>query len=160
MENTIQLSEKNILKFKVKKENGEDTGLVIKIDLQDIELPLRINKMQEIHKKNVSLLRQKAKVLEKQEDKKGDGLLSWKQEEQIKLLRDFYDNEMKSLDMFIGQGMTKKILKAMDRYPYYDMYDDIVNSFEPVLNIIEKEANSMIDDIKKKYGNITDGSTI
>ena len=86
MESTIQLSEKNILKFKVKKENGEDTGLVIKIDLQDIELPLRINKMQEIHKKNVSLLRQKAKVLEKQEDKKGDGLLSWKQEEQIKLL--------------------------------------------------------------------------
>ena len=160
MENTIQLSEKNILKFKVKKENGEDTGLVIKIDLQDIELPLRINKMQEIHKKNVSLLKQKAKVLEKQEDKKGDGLLSWKQEEQIKLLRDFYDNEMKSLDMFIGQGMTKKILKAMDRYPYYDMYDDIVNSFEPVLNVIEKEANSMIDNIKKKYGNITDGSTI
>jgi Mg2+ and Co2+ transporter CorA len=160
MENTIQLSEKNILKFKVKKENGEDTGLVIKIDLQDIELPLRMNKMQEIHKKNISLLKQKAIVIEKQEDKKGEGLLSWKQEEQIKLLREFYDNEMKALDMFIGQGMTKKILKAMDRYPYYDMFDDIVNSFEPVLNIIEKEANNMVEDIKKKYGNVNNGNTI
>lgn len=160
MENTIQLNEKNILKFKVKKENGEDTGLVIKIDLQDIELPLRISKMQEIHNKNISLLRQKAKVLDKQEDKKGEGILSWKQEEQIKLLREFYDNDMKALDMFIGQGMTKQILKAMGRYPYYDMFDDIVNSFEPVLNIVEKEANSIIEDIKKKYGNINDGSTI
>ena len=160
MENTIQLSEKNVLKFKVKKENGEDTGLVIKIDLQDIELPLRINKMQEIHKKNLSILKQKAMVIDKQEDKKGEGLLTWKQEEQIKLLRQFYDDDMKALDMFIGQGMTKKILKAMDRYPYYDMFDDIVSSFEPVLNIIENEANSMIDDIKKKYGNINEGNTI
>lgn len=160
MENTIQLSEKNVVKFKVKKENGEDTGLVIKIDLQDIELPLRISKMQEIHNKNVSLFKQKCIALSKKEDKKGSSLLTWKQEEEIKLLREFYDNDMRALDMFIGQGMTKKILKAVDRYPYYDMYDDIVNSFEPVLNIIEKEANSMIEDIKKKYGNINNGNTI
>ena len=160
MENTIQLSEKNVLKFKVKKENGEDTGLVIKIDLQDIELPLRINKMQEIHKKNLSLFRQKAVALGKQQDKKGENILSWKQEEQIKLLKEFYDNDIKAIDMFIGQGMTKKILKAMDRYPYYDMFDDIVNSFEPVLDIIEKEANNMINDIKKKYGNVNEENTI
>lgn len=160
MENTIQLSEKNVLKFKVKKENGEDTGLVIKIDLQDIELPIRINKMEEIHKKNLSLLKQKYAVLSKKDDKKGSTLLSWKQEEEIKLIREFYDNEMKALDMFIGQGMTKKILKAMERYPYYDMFDDIVASFEPVLDIIENEANNMITDIKKKYGNVENGTTI
>lgn len=160
MENTIQLSEKNVVKFKVKKENGEDTGLVIKIDLQDIELPLRINKMQEIHKKNVSLLRQKYTALSKKEDKKGRSLLTWKQEEEIKLVREFYNNEMKALDMFIGQGMTKKILKAMERYPYYDMFDDIISSFENVLDIIENEANSMIENIKKKYGNVDNGSTI
>lgn len=160
MENTIQLSEKNVLKFKVKKETGEDTGLVIKIDLQDIELPLRINKMQEIHKKNVSLLKQKYTALSKKEDKKGTASLSWKQEEEIKLVREFYDNEMKALDMFIGQGMTKKILKAMERYPYYDMFDDIVSSFEPVLDIIENEASNMIEDIKKKYGNVNNGTTI
>ena len=160
MENTIQLEEKNVLRFNVKKANGEDTGLVIKIDLQDIELPLRISKMEEIHKKNVSILRQKAKALEKQEDKKGTKLLSWKQEESIKLLREFYDNDMKALDMLIGQGMTKQILKAIDRYPYYDMFDDIVNSLQPVLGRIEQEANSMFDDIKKKYGNVDAGTTI
>lgn len=160
MENTIQLEEKNVLKFGVKKANGEDTDLVIKIDLQDIELPLRISKMEEIHKKNVSILRQKTKVLEKQEDKKGENLLSWKQEESIKLLREFYDNDMKALDLLIGQGMTKKILKAIDRYPYYDMYDDIVKSLQPVLGRIEREANSMFEDIKKKYGNVSDGTII
>ena len=160
MENTIQLEEKNVLRFNVKKANGEDTGLVIKIDMQDIELPLRISKMEEIHKKNVSILRQKAKALEKQEDKKGNKLLSWKQEESIRLLREFYDNDMKALDMLIGQGMTKQILKAIDRYPYYDMFDDIVSSLQPVLGRIEQEANSMFEDIKKKYGNAADGTTI
>lgn len=160
MENSIQLEEKNVLRFNVKKANGEDTGLVIKIDLQDIELPLRISKMEEIHKKNVSILRQKVKVLEKQEDKKGSKLLSWKQEESIRLLREFYDNDMKALDMLIGQGMTKQILKAIDRYPYYDMFDDIVSSLQPVLGKIEQEANSMFEDIKKKYGNVADGTTI
>ena len=160
MENTIQLEEKNVLRFNVKKANGEDTGLVIKIDMQDIELPLRISKMEEIHKKNVSILRQKAKALEKQEDKKGNKLLSWKQEESIRLLREFYDNDMKALDMLIGQGMTKQILKAIDRYPYYDMFDDIVSSLQPVLGRIEQEANSMFEDIKKKYGNVADGTTI
>ena len=160
MENTIQITEKNVLRFNVVKANGEDTGLVVKIDLQDIELPLRINKMEDIHKKNVSILRQKAQALEKQEDKKGSKLLSWKQEEQIKLLREFYDNDIKAIDMLVGQGMTKKILKAIDRYPYYDMFDDIIKSFEPVLDTIEKEANNMIEDIKKKYGNINDGTII
>lgn len=160
MENTIQIEEKNILKFRVKKANGEDTDLVIKIDLQDIELPLRISKMEEIHKKNMSVLRQKYAILDKQEDKKGNKLISWKQEEQIKLLREFYDNEMKALDMFIGQGMTKKILKALDRYPYYDMFDDIINSFEPVFDKIENEAQNMVNDIKKKYGSVDGTNTI
>ena len=167
MENSIQIEEKNVLKFNVKKENGEDTGLVIKIDLQDIELPLRINKMQELHEKNISILKQKYAVLEKQEDKKGTGLLTWKQEEQVKLLREFYDNDMKALDMFIGQGMTKKILKAIDRFPYYDMFDDIVNAFEPVLEKIEVEAGKMVADMEKKikgieekYGETNEGNTI
>ena len=160
MENTIQLEEKNVLRFRVKKANGEDTDLIIKIDLQDIELPLRISKMEEIHRKNVSLLRQKSKTLEKQEDKTGNKLLSWKQEESIKLLREFYDNDMKALDMFIGQGMTKQILKAIDRYPYYDMFDDIVKSLEPVMEKINAEADSMFEDIKKKYGNVNEGTTI
>ena len=64
MENTIQIEENNVLRFKVKKANGEDTGLEIKFDLQDIELPLRINKMEELHRNNVSILRQKAKVID------------------------------------------------------------------------------------------------
>jgi hypothetical protein len=160
MENKIQIEEKNVLRFNVEKANGEDTGLVIKFDLQDIELPLRINKMIDMHNKNASILRQKLVALDKKEDKKGDTLLSWKQEEQIKLLREYYDNDMKALDMLIGQGMTKKILKAIDRYPYYDMFDDIVNNLEPVFDKLEQEANSMLDNIAKKYGNLNEGNTI
>lgn len=153
MENSIQIKEKNVLRFNVKNAKGEDTGLVIKFDLQDVGLPLRINNCKKLHDKNLSILRQKATALEKQEDKKGHNLLSWKQEEQIKLLREHYDNEMKAMDMLIGQGMSKKILKALERYPYYDMFDDIIGALEPILSDVEKEAISMFDDIKKKYGN-------
>lgn len=160
MENKIQLEEKNVLRFNLEKANGEDTGLVIKFDLQDIELPLRINKMQELHTKNASVLKQKLVALDKKEDKKGETLLSWKQEEQIKLLREFYDNDMKALDMLIGQGMTKKILKAIDRYPYYDMFDDIINALKPAFDKLENEANSMLSDVKKKYGNLNEGNVI
>ena len=167
MENSIQIKEKNILKFNVKKENGEDTGLVLKFDLQDIEMPLRINNMKKMHDKNQSILKQKYQVLEKQQDKKGKNLLTWKQEEKIKLIREFYDNDMKALDMLIGQGMTKKILKAIDRFPYYDMFDDIINSLEPVLDKFENEANLMtmemeskIKGIKEKYGVENEGDTI
>lgn len=167
MENSIQIKEKNILKFNVKKENGEDTGLVLKFDLQDIEMPLRINNMKKMHDKNQSILKQKYQVLEKQQDKKGKNLLTWKQEKKIKLIREFYDNDMKALDMLIGQGMTKKILKAIDRFPYYDMFDDIINSLEPVLDKFENEANLMtmemenkIKGIKEKYGVENEGDTI
>lgn len=167
MENSIQIEEKNILKFKVKNSDGEDTGVVIKFDLQDIELPLRVNNAKKMHEKNKSVLKQKYQALEKQEDKKGKNLLTWKQEEKIKLLREFYDDDMKALDMFIGQGMCKKILKAIDRFPYYDMFDDIVNGLEPIMSKLENEANIMIKDmenkikgIKEKYGVENEGDTI
>jgi len=152
MEDFIQLQEKNVLRYGIKDINGNDTGVVIKFDLQDMEMPLRINKMEAMHKKNQSILRQQAIALDKQEDKKGKFLLSWKQEQQIKLLNEFYSKDMEALDLLIGDGMTQKILDAINRKPYYDMFDDIVAALEPALDMLNKEAEAMFDNIVKKYG--------
>jgi hypothetical protein len=167
MENSIKIEEKNVLRFNVKNSQGEDTGLILKFDLQDIELPLRINNMKKIHEKNKSILKQEFEIINKKENKKGKDFLDWKTEEKIKATRKFYDNDMKALDMLIGQGMTKKILIAIDRFPYYDMFDDIIGALEPVLDKFENEANSMVKDfeskiknIKEKYGEINEGDTI
>lgn len=167
MENTIQIKEENVLRFNVKNAQGEDTGLILKFDLQDIELPLRVNNAKKLHDKNISILKQKFAVINKQEDKVVDGFLSYKDEEKIKAMRDFYDSDIKALDMFIGQGMTKKILKALDRFPYYDMFDNIVDALEPVLDKFENEASNMVSgieakikDIKNKYGEENAGDTI
>lgn len=157
MKDFIQIEERNVLKFGIKNAKGEDTGLVLKFDLQDIELPLRISKCEAMHRKNVSVLRQMVQALEKQEDKKGKYLLSWKEEEKIKILKDFYKKEEETIELIIGEGMVKKILDALDRKPYYDMFDDIIEGIEPVLGIIEKESGNLLESIKKKYGANEDG---
>lgn len=159
MEDFIQIKEENVLRFGVKDKDGKDTGLVIKFDLQDIDLPLRINQMEAMHKKNQNILKQQVAALKKQEEKSGKFMLSWKKEQCIKLLKELYSKDMQALDLLIGKGMTQKILNALDRKPYYDMFDDILNSLAPILDKVINEADLMFDkltdNIKKKYG-VTD----
>ena len=152
MEDFIQVKEENVIRIGIKNSNGEDTGLVIKFDLQDVELPLRINKMDALHKKNVSVLKQQAAALDKQEDKKGKFLLSYKEEKKLELLKEYYKKEMEALDLLIGDGMTQKILDKLERKPYYNMFDDIVNPLAPVFEKLEVEADKLLKSIEEKYG--------
>lgn len=160
MEDFIQIKEENVLKIGVKDKDGKDTGLVITFDLQDIDFPLRFNKMDGLHKKNLSVLKQQGAAIDKQEDKKGKFLLSWKTEKKIELLKEHYQREMVALDLLIGEGMTQKILDAIDRKPYYNMFDDIVEALLPVLNKIDSEATKLINSVEKKYGVNIDEVTI
>ena len=160
MEDFIQIKEENVIRVGIKNSKGEDTGLVIKFDLQDINLPLRINKMEAMHKKNLSVLRQQAAALDKQEDKKCKFLLSYKTEKKLELLKEHYEKEMQAIDCLIGEGMTRNILNSLDREPYYNMFDDIVEPLEPIFEKLDKSANDLIDKIEKKYGVNIDDVTI
>ena len=160
MEDFIQIKEENVLRIKVKDKDGKDTGLVITFDLQDVDLPLRFNKMDGLHKKNLSVLKQQGAALDKQEDKKGKFLLSWKTEKKLELLKEHYQREMTALDLLIGDGMTQKILDAIGRKPYYNMFDDIVESLLPVLDKVDTEATKLINSIEEKYGVSVDEFTI
>lgn len=160
MEDFIQMKEENVIRVGIKDKDGNDTGLIIKFDLQDIDLPLKFNKMEAMHKKNLSILKQQAMALEKQEDKKGKFLLSWKKEKAIELLKEHYEHEMEALDLLIGAGMTKKILEKLDRAPYYEMFDDIIDELEPIMDKLNADADKLLDNIKTKYGVDLDGITI
>lgn len=160
MEDFIQLEEKNVVNIGVKNSKGENTGVVIKFDLQDVELPLKMNKMEAMHKKNISVLAQKAVAIDKQEDKKGKFLLSWKIEQKLELLKEFYKREMDALDLFIGEGTTKKILKAINRKPYYNMFDDIIDAISPYFDKLDIEADNLIKNIEAKYNINIDEITI
>ena len=151
MENFIQLKKDNILKIGIKTSDGVDTGEHLEFDMEDIELPLRLNQSELEHKKNLQNLKRQLMVVDKKQDKKGKQMLSWKEEEKIKAYKDFYNKEMKALDLFLGEGGTLKLLNG--RKPYYSMYEDIGEIIEPIMPLIKQKTDNIISNIKEKYAN-------
>lgn len=151
MDNFIQLKKDNILRIGIKTADGVDTGEHLEFDMEDINLPLRLNECEEQHRKNINDLRMKVLLIDKKEDKKGKKILSWKEEEKIKLFNEFYAKEMDALDLFLGKGGTAKLLNG--RKPYYSMYEDISEMLEPILPMLQTSADDIIKKVKEKYGN-------
>jgi hypothetical protein len=149
MADFIQLKKDNILRIGIKDTEGNDTGEHLEFDLEDIELPLRLNQCDAQHKKNLDFLKNQFIIIDKKEDKKGKFLLSWKEEEKLKVLQEFYKREMEALDLFLGKDGTKKLLNG--RNPYYSMYEDINEILEPVLPKLKLRADNIIDKVKEKY---------
>ena len=90
-------------------------------------------------------------IIDKKEDKKGKFILSWNEEVKLKVVKEFYQREMDSLDLFLGQGGTKKLLNG--RNPYYSMYEDISEMLEPILPKLKLRADDIANRIKEKYSN-------
>ena len=151
MENFIQLKKDNILRIGIKDTNGVDTGEHLEFDLEDIELPLKLNQCEAQHRKNLEFLKGQFVIIDKKEDKKGKFILSWKEEEKLKVLQEFYKREMEALDLFLGKNGTKKLLNG--RNPYYSMYEDISEMLEPILPKLKLKSDDIANKIKEKYSN-------
>ena len=151
MADFIQLKKDNILRIGIKDVNGNETGESLQFDLEDIELPLRLNECEAKHRKNVEFLRNQFLIIDKKEDKKGKFILSWKEEEKLKVLQDFYKREMEALDLFLGKNGCKKLLNG--RNPYYAMYEDFTELLQPILPKIKMTADDIAKKIKEKYNN-------
>lgn len=149
MENFIKLKKDDIIRVGIKDYNGNDTGNFLEFDLEDIDLPLNYQRCEEMHRKNLRNLKQQFIIVEKKEDHSGKKLLSSKEEEKIKIVKEFYLKEAEALDLFLGKGGTKKILNG--RKPYFTMYDDINEYLKTILPILEKGFNRIEDKIKNKY---------
>jgi hypothetical protein len=149
MTDVIQLKKDNILRIGIKDSNGVVLNEHLEFDLEDIELPLRLNQCEAQHRKNLEFIKNQFIIIDKKEDKKGKFLLSWKEEEKIKVLQEFYKKEMEALDLFLGKDGTKKLLNG--RNPYYSMYEDINEILEPVLPKLKLRADNIIDKVKEKY---------
>lgn len=147
--NFIQLKKDSILRIGIKDSDGNDTGEHLEFDLEDINLPLRLNECDEKHRKNLENLRNQFVIIDKKEDKKGKKLLSWKEEEKLKVLQEFYKREMEALDLFLGQNGTRKILNG--RNPYYSMYEDINDMLKPIMPKLKLRADDIAKKIKDKY---------
>lgn len=151
MEDVIQLKKDNILRVKIKDQNGNMTDGILEFDLEDIELPLKYQECLEQHKKNISYIKNQFIIIDKREDVKGKKLLSKNEEDKIKLLNEFYDREMKSMDLFLGEGKSKMFLKLMNRNPYWSMFDDIAEVIEPISPKLKLNLDNIDKKIKEKY---------
>lgn len=152
MEDFIQLKKSNILKIGIKDADGKDTGEHLEFDLEDIDLPFRLNDCEKQHNEDLQELRRKFLVIDKKQDVKGkNSIMSANEEAKIKALQEFYKKEEKALDLFLGDGGTRKLLNG--RNPYYTMYDDISEMLEPILPKLTNNAKSIEDRIRSKYSN-------
>lgn len=151
MTDVIQLKKDSILRIGIRDVNGVDTGEHLEFDMEDIELPLRLNQCEMQHKKNLEFLRNQFVIIDKKEDKKGKYILSWREEEKLKALQEFYKREMEALDLFLGKDGTKKLLNG--RNPYYSMYEDINEMLNPILPKLKLRADDIANKIKEKYSN-------
>ena len=151
MENFIQLKKDNILRIGIRDAEGKETGEHLEFDMEDIELPLKLNECEAKHRKNLENLKMQFVIIDKKEDKKGKFVLSWKEEEKLKVLQDFYKKEMEALDLFLGKNGTKKLLNG--RNPYYSMYEDINDMLVPILPKLKLKADDIANKIKEKYSN-------
>lgn len=141
----IQLKKDDILRVGIKDANGKDTGEHLEFDLEDIELPLRIEEAMQKHKKNMKEIQKAIAILDENKGNKKNDM------ETLKLMKEFFVKEEKTLDLFLGKGGTKKMLNG--RKYYYTMFDDIIEMLEPIFPLIEERAGKIADKIKNKYGN-------
>ena len=149
MDNFIQLKKDNIFRVGIRGVDGNETGEHLEFDLEDIELPFRINDCEKMHNENVQKLKAEMIIINKKQDTKGKHLLSANEEAKLKAIREYYKAEEKALDLFLGEGGTRKLLNG--RKPYYSMYDDISEMLEPIMPKLTERVTSIEDKIKEKY---------
>lgn len=158
MNDFIQLKKDNILRIGIKDSEGNPTGEHLEFDLEDIELPIKINQAEFNHRKNLEYLQNQFIIIDKKQDKKGKYVLSSNEKEKINVLKDFYKKEVEALDLFLGENGTKKLLNG--RNPYYSMYEDISEMLEPIMPKLSQTADDIKNKIKAKYSNKEEENTL
>lgn len=138
----------------VKDKDGNEVYL--EFDLGDIELPLRHNKCINAIKQAKVKLKNQFKIIDRKQDHKGKQLLSANEEAKAKAIENFYDEMEVAMDLFLGEGGTKKFLNG--RKPYWEMYDDLSEAIEPFLDKMKLTTTDMIDRIKSKYNVVEKGT--
>lgn len=148
----IQVERNNVLQVGILDENGNDSGEYFEFDVEDIELPIKLNRSSVMHKNNCNKLKSTLIIIDKKKDftKKGQ-ILSENEKEKLKAFNQFYADEEKALDLFLGEGATKKYLKVCGRSSYYSMYEDINEKLEPILPKLKCNIDNLTDKIKNKY---------
>ena len=156
MENYIKIKpKKDILKLGIMDENGnvikdnKGNEVCLEFDLADIDLPIKYNKCVTMVNEAKKELKMQIMIIDKKQDHKGKGYLTSNEEAKVRAVKNFYKKMETAMDLFLGDGGTKKYLNG--RNPYYEMFDDISESLQPYENKFKLTITDITNRIKKKY---------
>lgn len=151
-DNYIQLKkDENILKLGIRDEEGNDTGNYLEFNLEDIELPLRYQKIIEKDKENRAYLQNQYKIIDKKQDHTGKKLLSANEEARIKATIEFYKKEVEIYNMLLGENGVEKLLNG--RQLSWSTLEEINEIIEKaILPKLEIKAEDIKKKIISKYG--------
>ena len=149
---SIQLKQDNLLKIGIKNAEGRDTGEIITIDLEDIELPLKAQKSEEMIKNNNRWLQAQRLMIENRPDKKGKKLLSANDEALLKTVNEYYKRQTEAYELVLGKGSIKKILCGREMYiTFFTDLDKELEKLKPLLNKNALDIKEKIKSIVTKY---------
>lgn len=154
-DNFIQLKEKDTLKLGIKDAKGNPTGEYLEFDLEDIELPLKYQEMIERDKKVTRDLRNQMIIIDKKQDVKGKKLLTKNQEDKTRLLVQYYKEEEKLLNEFLGENGVSKLLsgRKLGWTSLQEIGEIIKTQIAPHLDVNMKYVT---DKVKEKYGKLVE----
>ena len=152
-DNVIQLKEsKEILRLRIKDEEGNDTGNFLEFNLGDLDYLLVLQDMMEADKKNRAYLKNQYDIIDKKQDHKGKKLFSANEEAKIKATNEFYKKEAEIYDMFLGKDGVKKLLNGRKlTLARLDEIDEIIE--KAILPKLQIKAEDIKKDIMAKYSN-------
>ena len=151
--NSIQLKKaKDVLRLKIKDEDGKDTGNFLEFNLGDLDYLLILQDMMEADKKNRAYLQNQYTIIDKKQDHKGKKLFSANEEAKIKATKEFYKKEAEIYDMFLGKDGVKKLLNGRKlTLARLDEIDEIIE--KAILPKLQIKAENIKKDIMAKYSN-------
>ena len=144
----ITLEKGSVQRFGIKDFNGNDTGEYIEIDPEDVDFPFKANECEEKHKQNVEELSKKLEEIENTCSKSGE-FPTERDLARRNACKEFMAKEEKTIDEFIGEGTTRKLLNG--RQPYLLMFNDIVEMLSQIAPALNDISKNIVDSIKEKY---------
>lgn len=149
-------------KLRIKRSNlyeieVNDNGDVISFDLEDVDLPFKLQRAYDGAQKAQETLQKKLVVIGKKEDHKGkDDLFSANEIAVAKARSEAFASMRKALDEFLGPGGCDKVFGQTS---YLSMFDDLFEALETPgedgrshLDRMQINAEGIKRRIEKKYG--------
>lgn len=147
---SIQLKNENILRLEIKTDKGKTTGDYLEFDLEDIELPLIYQEILEKLKSSRKKLKEKFLIIDKQKDHKGKKLMSSNEEAKIKVLNDFYKEQIEIYNMFLGENGVQKLLHGRKlRWTTLREIDELIE--KQIAPKLDMTLDNITKKIKEKY---------